>query len=60
VFIHEVAHDQAREAAPAVMKRHERGETMRLYGVPFAIKDNIDISGCGGWRAYLKARIESR
>jgi allophanate hydrolase len=45
VFIHEVPHLDARRAAKAVMERHERGEVMRLYGVPFAVKDNLDVAG---------------
>jgi allophanate hydrolase len=27
------------------MTRRERGEPMRLYGVPFAVKDNFDVHG---------------
>jgi len=45
VFIHEVPHAQAVAAARAVIARGARGERMRLYGVPFAVKDNIDVAG---------------
>src|SRR6478752_3047879 len=45
VFIHEVSHAEARAAAEEVMARKQRGERMRLYGVPFAVKDNIDVAG---------------
>jgi len=45
VFIHELEHEQVRSAAREVMARHARGEPMRLYGVPYATKDNIDVAG---------------
>ena len=45
LFISGVPHAQAREAARAVMERKARGESMRLYGVPFTVKDNIDVAG---------------
>src|SRR5687768_6191095 len=45
VFIHELPHAQVVTAARAVTARYVRGERMRLYGVPFAVKDNIDIAG---------------
>ncbi len=45
VFVSTVSHAEARDAARAVMARRECGETMRLFGVPFAVKDNIDVAG---------------
>ena len=45
VFIHEVPHAQAREAAQQVMRRKQAGDSLPLYGVPFAVKDNIDVAG---------------
>jgi allophanate hydrolase len=33
------------QAAHAIEQRHARGEVMPLYGVPFAVKDNIDVAG---------------
>jgi len=45
VFIHELPDARARDAARAVMTRRQRGEPMRLYGVPFAVKDNLDVAG---------------
>src|SRR5690242_6988673 len=37
--------ERARNAARAVMQRRARGEGLRLYGIPFAVKDNIDVEG---------------
>ena len=45
VFIHEVPHADAQQAAKAVMARRARGEALPLYGVPFAVKDNLDVQG---------------
>jgi allophanate hydrolase len=36
---------KVREAAAQLSKRRSRGESLPLYGVPFAVKDNIDVSG---------------
>src|SRR4051812_32279846 len=32
-------------AARALEERRARGEDLPLYGVPFAVKDNIDVAG---------------
>src|SRR5262245_21279552 len=32
-------------AARALEQRRARGEPLPLYGVPFAVKDNIDVAG---------------
>lgn len=34
-----------RTSLKAARERKERGETLELYGVPFAVKDNIDVAG---------------
>jgi allophanate hydrolase len=36
---------QAHADAQAVIARRARGETLPLYGIPFAVKDNIDVAG---------------
>ncbi|QYZ70330.1 allophanate hydrolase [Neotabrizicola shimadae] len=43
VFISTVADDDLREAARAVMAEGPEGKP--LWGVPFAVKDNIDVAG---------------
>jgi allophanate hydrolase len=45
VFIGELDRLKARAAAVEVMRRHQAGERLPLYGVPFAVKDNIDVEG---------------
>ena len=45
VFVSEVEHAQARRAAERAMQRRAAGDDLRLYGVPFAVKDNIDVLG---------------
>ena len=37
--------DALLRAAAAVEARRRAGETLPLYGVPFAVKDNIDVAG---------------
>jgi allophanate hydrolase len=45
VWINLFAPDELRVAARAVIVRRARGEALPLYGVPFAVKDNIDVAG---------------
>ncbi len=45
VFIHQLGYEHAADAARELMRRAERGEPMALYGVPFVVKDNIDVAG---------------
>ncbi|HET8937745.1 MAG TPA: amidase family protein [Polyangiales bacterium] len=45
VFIGDTDRLKARAAAVEVMRRHDAGERLPLYGVPFAVKDNIDVEG---------------
>lgn len=37
--------DAIREQAQLVAQRRDAGEYLPLYGVPFAVKDNIDVAG---------------
>jgi allophanate hydrolase len=45
IFIHRVPAPELKRAAAALEARQARGETMPLYGIPFAVKDNIDVAG---------------
>jgi len=45
LFISSVSHADAQAAARALMERKARGEVLPLYGVPFGVKDNIDVAG---------------
>jgi allophanate hydrolase len=44
LFISAVSHADAQAAAREVMERKGRGEVLPLYGVPFGVKDNIDVA----------------
>jgi allophanate hydrolase len=44
-FIHRVALPELLAQADALERRRERGESLPLYGIPFAVKDNIDVAG---------------
>jgi allophanate hydrolase len=45
IWIHPVGRDQLLAAAAALEQRRSAGATLPLYGVPFAVKDNIDVEG---------------
>jgi allophanate hydrolase len=45
VWIHRLSRDEVLAQVRAVEKRKEAGETLPLFGVPFAIKDSIDLAG---------------
>ncbi|HEY0713673.1 MAG TPA: allophanate hydrolase [Polyangia bacterium] len=45
IFIERVAPDVLLAAARALDQRRARGDVMPLFGIPFAVKDNIDVAG---------------
>jgi allophanate hydrolase len=45
ILIGGVCTELARSAAQNAMERRARGEPLRLFGVPFAIKDTLDVAG---------------
>jgi allophanate hydrolase len=45
VWISVASRDRLVAAARAVEERRRAGEKLPLYGVPFAVKDNIDVAG---------------
>lgn len=45
LFIERVGRDELLAAARAVELRRRDGAALPLYGVPFAVKDNIDVAG---------------
>lgn len=45
VWIHLAAPEQVLGQAERVEQRREAAESLPLYGVPFAVKDNIDVAG---------------
>lgn len=45
VWITVVSGDQLRSDAEEIERRRAAGETLPLYGVPYAVKDNIDVAG---------------
>jgi allophanate hydrolase len=45
IFIEKVAPAALLAAARVLDERRARGEVMPLFGIPFAVKDNIDVAG---------------
>lgn len=46
VWIHVVRPQQMAAQIAALEARRAAGEKLPLYGIPFAVKDNIDVAGC--------------
>jgi allophanate hydrolase len=45
IWINRFPAEHVREQARRVEERRARGEKLSLYGLPFAVKDNIDVAG---------------
>src|SRR5580692_11184889 len=45
VWISRASRERMLAAARVVEERKRAGEALPLYGVPFAVKDNIDVAG---------------
>ncbi len=45
VWLHLAPAEELRARAAALEARHARGERLPLYGIPFGVKDNIDVAG---------------
>ncbi len=64
VWITRPSDDVLRRVADALDARHDELESLPLYGVPFAVKDNIDVEGlpttaaCPGFAYQAKASAE--
>ena len=65
VWIALAARERVLDDARALQKRRDAGERLPLYGLPFAVKDNIDVAGlpttaaCPGF-AYRGTRARRR
>src|SRR5258708_7904831 len=64
VWISRASNEALREAAAALDARRGALDSLPLYGVPFAVKDNIDVAGlpttaaCPGFAYEAKASAE--
>jgi allophanate hydrolase len=45
VWIHRLSRDRVSEQVEAIERRRRGGVRQPLYGIPFAVKDNIDVAG---------------
>ncbi len=45
IWIHRLPREQVMAQAVQIRERRNRGETLSLFGVPFGVKDNIDVAG---------------
>jgi len=45
IFITKTLDDDLRAAAKTLMESHPAPNSLPLWGIPFAVKDNIDVAG---------------
>lgn len=46
IWIHLLPQDAVQRQAQTIEARRAAGEALPLYGIPFAVKDNIDVADC--------------
>ena len=62
IWIHVLPESQVMQSARELRARRATGARLPLYGVPFAVKDNIDVAGCpttAGCPAYAHTPAET-
>ena len=46
LWIHRLSHAEVTQQVKHIEARRAAGATLPLFGIPFAVKDNIDVAGC--------------
>ena len=60
IWIHLLNFDELHAQAQAIERRSEAREILPLYGVPFAVKDNIDVAGFPTTRRLPRLSLHGR